>query len=136
MVSRARGLAGHAHGGNRALVAQHEAGHAVAARALGGRVRSAEVYRNGGGLVTWDMPANLSSPQNNVTFLLAGQYAAGTRAGCGGDQATIRSELRKVPRADRAAVQRAADRRARQIVSSRQGEIRRVAAKLDENGRL
>lgn len=131
-----RGAPGHAHGGARGQVATHEAGHVVAARALGGRVLSAELHRDGGGLVTWDMPARVAGAKTNVAFLLAGQYAAGTSRGCGGDRAAVRRELRQVPAAERAAVRAAADRRARQIVSSSQGEIRRIAAQLDEKGRL
>lgn len=128
------GVGGHAHGSNRARVATHEAGHVVAARALGGRVLSAEVYSNGGGLVTWNMPAKVHSAETNVAFLLAGQYAAGTSAGCSGDQAEIRRQLRGMPDAGR--VRSRAASRARSIVASHRGEIRRVAAQLDDKGRL
>jgi hypothetical protein len=129
------GVAGHAHGGDRRRVAIHEAGHVVAARKLGGRVLSASLS-GGGGLVTWDMPVKVYSAQTNVAFLLAGKYAAGTSKGCGGDRAAIRRELRSVPASERSRVQSRAASQARSIVSSHSGEIRRVAARLDERGRL
>lgn len=126
---RAVDVTGHAHGPG--LIEVHEAGHVAAARALGGRVRSAEVWA-GGGLVRAVLPD--SSPQTAVTFLLAGKRAAGTSTGASADDAEIRRELRGVPNAG--AVYRAADSRARSIVSSRRGQIERDAATLKARRRL
>lgn len=122
---------GHAHGPR--AVHKHEAGHAVAARALGGSVISAEVYDNGGGLVQAYIP---SGPLPAATFLYAGQIAAGTTAGAGADNDLIRRELRELPSAERDRVRAQARRDARRIVNSRSGEIRRDAARLNERGRL
>lgn len=129
---------GHAHGATgsrlRRKIAKHEAGHAVAARALGGRVVSAVVYDGGqGGLVQARLP---SEPQAAVTFLLAGQYAVNSSEGAGADNDLIRKVLREVPSRDRAQVKTDAKKHARRIVSSRRGEIRRDARQLDEKGRL
>ncbi|HEY9354636.1 MAG TPA: hypothetical protein VIP28_15345 [Nocardioides sp.] len=135
---RLAAVGGHAHGGNRARVAQHEAGHVVAARAVGGRVRSARLHSNGGGLVTWDMSARplAEEVESNLAFLKAGELAAGTTEGCSGDQAAIRRQLRRLPAGERSAAQSRANAKARSIVSSRHGEIRRVADRLNQKGRL
>ncbi|MHA6623905.1 hypothetical protein ACU61A_00715 [Pseudonocardia sichuanensis] len=129
---------GHAHGATgsrlRRKIAKHEAGHAVAARALGGRVLSAVVYDGDrGGLVHARLPGE---PQAAVTFLLAGQYAVNSSEGAGADNDAIRKVLREVPSKDRAQVKAHAKKHARRIVSSRSGEIRRDARTLDEKGRL
>lgn len=129
------GVTGHAHGSDQALIARHEAGHAVAARELG-RLDSARVWR-GGGEVEWTSPASMSDAEAveaNVAFLLAGKYAGRSRAGCSADRAAIRRQLRRVP--DPGAVRARADATARRIVSSRQGEIDRVAAALLDGRRL
>lgn len=129
---------GHVHGrgsGLRRLIAKHEAGHAVAARALGGQVLSATVSPTGdAGLVQARFHEN--DPVKVIAFLKAGQYAVGTSSGAGADDAAIRAELRTVPREDRSRVRREAERTARRIVSSRSGEIRRDAARLNEKGAL
>lgn len=124
-----RAVMGHGHGTQR-IISRHEAGHAAAARALGGRVRSMRMWSDGG-LVQATLPT--SDPQAAITFLRAGRYAAGTGAGCSGDDDLVRRELRDVPRADRARVRRDADRDARRIVRQRAGEIRRDAARLLED---
>lgn len=130
---------GHAHGpastSTRRLIAKHEAGHAVAARALGGKVVSAEVYDDGeGGMVWARLPSN--SAEDAVAFLLAGQIAAGTSRGSSADNAAIRAELRTVKGSERSQVRRDATRSARRIVSKNSGQIRRDAATLDKHGRL
>ena len=129
---------GHAHSGTRARVAKHEAGHVVAARRVGGRVKSADVYAGGGGLVTWTGINGSEREQvvANIAFLRAGRYAAGTGAGCSGDDAAVRQMLRYLPTTDRAAAQRAGEAEARRIVSSNRGEIRRIANHLDRKGSL
>lgn len=125
---------GHVHGGRRATIARHEAGHAAAARALGGRVESAVVYPGErGGMVYARIP---DGPLPAVTFLAAGEMAAGTSAGCGGDQAEVRRELRGLPSAERARIVRQGRADARRIVRRQSSRIRRDAAVLDEKGRL
>lgn len=121
-----RAVMSHGHGTQR-IISRHEAGHAAAARALGGRVRSMRMWKDGG-----EVQATLptSDPQAAITFWRAGRYAAGTGAGCSADDGFVRRELRDVPRADRARVRRDADRDARRIVRQRAGEIRRTAARL------
>jgi len=128
---------GHSHGGTRARIATHEAGHVVGARGVGGRVTSAWLT-NDEGHVSWDMPHRdlEDEVRSNLTFLIAGEYAAGTGQGCGGDRDSYRRQLRRLPTEDRSRVRSTANRDARRIVSSNRGEIRRVAERLNENGRL
>lgn len=136
MAGRSVAVRGHAHGtGARQEVAVHEAGHVAAARALGGRVRSATVSRDGhSGLVQATLPTGDS--QAAITFLAAGKFAAGTSRGASADDDLIRRELRRLPTGDRSRVRRDAERDARRIVSSHAGRIRRDAARLDERGSL
>lgn len=136
------GAPGHGHGHTRESVARHEAGHVVAARAVGGRVLSARVDDGGwlsgpSGRVEWDMSGRplRAEVEGNVAFLAAGRHA-GPGSGCSGDMAAIDRQIRRLPAAQRSAVRRAGESRARQIVSSRRGEIARTAARLDERGRL
>lgn len=131
------GVAGHVHGGARSTIATHEAGHVVGARAVGGRVLSARMTDHGG-RVEWDMTSRsiVDEVTSNVTFLRAGEYAAGTRSGCGGDRSSVRQQLRRLPSGQRGVVLRAGEQRARQIVRSRSGEIARVADHLNQKGRL
>lgn len=132
-AARMRGVGGHSHAGDKPLSARHEAGHAAAARALGGRVHSATLNRDGSGYVDATIP---DGAQRAVAFLLAGQLAAGTRRGAQHDEAAIRRELARVPASERAGVRRAAERDARRIVSSQSGRIRRDARVLMERGHL
>jgi hypothetical protein len=134
VTARGRAIQGHTHAGDRPLSARHEAGHAVVARGLGGRVRSGTLNRDGTGYVDAELPDD--NPRDVVAFLVAGQVAAGTTRGAGGDERLIRAELRRVPRAQRAGVRRDATRDARRILSSRSGEVRRDAATLMRKGRL
>ena len=129
-VASGRAVVRHAHG-DRRTIAWHEAGHVVAARAVGGRGHSA-VASDTEGLVQATVPDVRAS----VTFLRAGRYAAGTRRGCWGDEQAERAELRDVPRADRGQLVRDADRDARRIVRQHRGQIRRDAAALESRGRL
>lgn len=128
----------HAHGGGpgvRRRIARHEAGHAAAARALGGRVNSATVDAdNRGGLVQATLPTQDS--QAAITFWLAGQRALRSTEGAGADNGLIRRELRQVPHSDRGQVMRDARRHADQIVRQNAGRIRRDANRLDREGRL
>jgi hypothetical protein len=123
----------HGHGNDRATIATHEAGHAVAARALGGKVRSATMS-NSGGLVRVTLPT--SSSKAAITFWAAGSTAAGTRHGADADEAYIRRELRTLPRDQRKQVEREARRDAARIVSQHSAQIRRDADRLNQRGRL
>lgn len=127
-----RMVSGHAHSGPSRTIARHEAGHAVAARALGGRVVSATADRHGG-YVRATIP---NSSRAAITFWLAGRRAAGTGAGCSADDALVRRELRQVPRGERGQVFRDADRDALRIVNQHRGQIRRDAGRLEREGRL
>lgn len=121
-----RAMVGYGHGTQR-LISRHEAGHAAAARALGGRVRRVEVWKDGG-LTSVTLPRD--DPQDAITFWRAGRHAAGTGAGCSDDDRLIRRELRRVPSADRSRVRRDADRDARRIVRRSAGPIRKEANRL------
>jgi hypothetical protein len=132
-AARMRTVGGHSHAGDRPLSARHEAGHAAAARALGGRVHSATLNADGTGYVGASIRRGARPA---VAFLLAGQYAAGTRRGAQHDEAAIRRELSRVTASERAGVRRAAEQEARRIVSSQSGRIRRDARVLMERGRL
>ena len=131
-------IGGHLHAGTRSTTARHEAGHVVAARAVGGRVKSAQVHGNGGGLVRWTGIHGSEREQvvANIAFLRAGRYAAGTGEGCGGDDESVRKMLKYLPPAERSAALREGEAQGRRIVASRQGEINKVADRLDERGRL
>ncbi|MHA6626860.1 hypothetical protein ACU61A_15605 [Pseudonocardia sichuanensis] len=131
-AARGRYVSGHAHG-ERALIARHEAGHAVVTKALGGRVRSAEVG-DGWGLVQAELPDD--DPVKAVAFLRAGREAVGTGRGCSADDDAIRKELRRVPSRERGQVKRDGIRLARREVAKRRGEIKRYGRELDERGRL
>ncbi|MFR9807083.1 hypothetical protein ACL02T_33020 [Pseudonocardia sp. RS010] len=124
---------GHLHGGRDGkLIATHEAGHVAATRALGGRVRSARIWDDGG-LVQATIP---DTPLAAVTFLRAGAVAAGTSRGAGADNDAIRKELRAIPARERRDLERQATRDARRIVSRASTQIRRDAATMRERGRL
>lgn len=134
----AAGTPGHSHGGDRTHIATHEAGHVVAAAEVGGTVTRVRMD-SGGGIVEWRHNSNPTLVQEvtaNVAFLRAGEYAAGTRRGCGDDRAEVRAQLKRLPRTQQATVERAGDRWGRRITASRRGEIARVAARLNERGRL
>lgn len=128
-----RGVAGHSHPGPLTRSARHEAGHVVAARRLGGKVLSARLRRNGGGFVDARIP---DGPGPAVTFLLAGQIAAGTKQGAGLDDAAVAAELRGVPAGERGRVLRKATREAHRVVSAEAAEIAEVAEHLQRRGRL
>jgi hypothetical protein len=129
-----RGGVAHVHGGQREDIARHEAGHAVAARAVGGRVTSARIYSGDrGGLVQARIP---EGPMPAVTFLIAGQIAAGTTAGAGADNAAIRRELRGLSGADARRLRVQATRDARRILARRSGELRRDTDTLIRKGHL
>lgn len=131
-------VAGHIHGGTRHRTARHEAGHWVAAKAVGGRPTSATIHNNGGGFVSWTGTRGSDRQQvvAAVAFLDAGRRALGSSEGCSGDKDSIRATLRYLPSAERSAARREGEAWARRIVSSRSGEIRRVASRLDQHGRL
>jgi hypothetical protein len=128
---------GHAHGTGsnlRRKIAKHEAGHAVAAEAVGGRVLSAEVFDGEqGGLVRARIP---NTPLARATFLIAGQVAVNSAEGAGADNDEIRRVLRDVPGRERGQVKAQAKRDARRIVSAHSGAVRRYTRTLNEKGRL
>jgi len=135
LAGRSVSVGGHAHGPNgRAVIARHEAGHAAAARAVGGSVTSARVYPGeSGGLVQARIPVGALPA---VTFLLAGQIAAGTTDGADADDAAIRRELRGLPGRDRTRVRRQAGADAHRIVTAHATRIGHDAERLDRKGRL
>lgn len=126
---------GHAHvhkGGGPHRASRHEAGHAAAARGVGGKVRSARVFSDGTGLVNATVPDARSA----ITFLLAGQIANGSTEGAGADNALVRRTLREFPARERSSVLAGATQEARRIVRQRSGQIDRDARTLDRRGRL
>ena len=140
-----RGLTGHVHSGPRSTVATHEGGHVVVARGVGGRVKSARIYSDGSGLVTWTGAGKTDYEQvvNAVAFLQGGRYAAGTSEGCGdgwlfksGDALSVEQVLKYLPTDQRAKARAEGERKGARIVSSRGGEIARVADRLDQRGRI
>lgn len=134
MSSGWRRLHGHGHGGDRPTIARHEAGHAAAARAVGGRVTSAVMYGGErGGLVQARIP---DGPLPAVTFLMAGEIAAGTSRGTAGDRVAIRKELRGLSGSEAARVRRTATRDAHRIVRRASGRIESDARTLERKGRL
>jgi hypothetical protein len=136
LAGGARKLAvrGHSHAGDKPKSARHEAGHAAAARALGGKVHSATLNRDGTGYVDATLPRD--DARDALVFLMAGRKAAGTSRGAGHDKAAEARILAKVPADQRAKVRRTAERQASRVVSAQSGRIRRDAATLMERGRL
>jgi hypothetical protein len=126
-----RVVTGHGHGA-RKFIARHEGGHAVAAKAVGGRVTSAWMT-DSEGAVSARIP---NDPTSRVAFAAAGRYAVGSGRGCSDDDAAIRRILREVPSKQRGQVRRDGIRLARRITSSRSGEIKAYARKLESKGRL
>jgi hypothetical protein len=132
--SAGHGGVAHVHGGQREDIARHEAGHAVAARAVGGRVTSARIYSGDrGGLVQTRLP---QGPLPAVTFLIAGQIAAGTTTGAGADNAAIRRELRGMSGGDARRVRTQATRDATRILARRSSEVDRNTDTLIRKGHL
>lgn len=119
-----RSATGHFHGGRgmSRTRATHEAGHYVAGRAVG----ASTTIRPDGNVDARGLP----NARAQIVFQLAGRYAAGTGAGCSGDDASIRAALNEYPADQRARVMRGAEREARRIVASRRGEISRIADAL------
>jgi len=79
----------HIHAGEDALVERHEAGHMRAARKLGGSPVRLDKYT-----VRAHLPS--SAPVEHwIAFLHAGRVAAGTRAGCQGDESNERMMARR-----------------------------------------
>lgn len=134
-MGRSVQVRGHAHthpGGSAHRAARHEAGHAAAARGVGGKVRSARVFTDGTGLVQATVP----NARAAVIFLLAGQIAHGSSEGASADNAAVKKTLREFPAKERSAVLADAKTEARRIVRQRSGEIARDTRKLNERGRL
>lgn len=124
------GAGAHVHGGKRSAIARHEAGHIVAARALGSRVTTTSVS-NSGGYVGWSGTKGTPRQQavNGIAFLRAGEHA-NPGLDVSYDNACVAWWQRKVPPSQRAAVRREGDALARRIVRQRSGEIDRTARKL------
>ncbi|MGH3939740.1 MAG: M50 family metallopeptidase [Pseudonocardiaceae bacterium] len=111
-----------------ATVARHEAGHVAAARALGGSVGTVRLYPDGTGRTyAYGLPAD---PQSQVTFLVAGEIAAGTAQGAEGDHAEIDKVLSGLAPAEWDRIESAARTQATRIVAERADEIDRDAARL------
>ncbi|MBN9759863.1 hypothetical protein Ae406Ps2_6343c [Pseudonocardia sp. Ae406_Ps2] len=125
---------GHGHGSTRALIARHEAGHAIAAQALGGRVVRGTMTDDSG-LVSAVLPGKVGE-QGAVTFLLAGERAAGTSRGTSGDRAAIRTELRGLDTRQRREVMHRARKDAARIVRTRRRQIDQVADRMNRTGRF
>lgn len=128
--SGSRAATGHFHGGSRRTRAMHEAGHYVAAKAVGGSVAGARVTGSGG----YVNARNLPNAKAQIIFQLAGGIAAGTGAGCSDDYASARRALQEYPPGERDRVWRQAQAEAQRIVSSNKREIRQVAEKLHHDG--
>jgi hypothetical protein len=129
-----RSASGHSHGNDMDTLRLHEAGHVVAGKAVGGKIKSVTVSPWTGGWVEWNPPkwpiTDAEGAQSQITFLLAGELAAGSREGCNYDRASVEYFLRKIPSGQRESTRRAATRHAQQIVSSKRSEINRVARRL------
>lgn len=125
---------GHAHGDDLTEVAEHELGHKYAGEAVGGKITSVRVYRNGGGYTRVTLPDH--DPERAITFWLGGQKAVGTQRGASYDNGLIRKELRKVPASERAALRRRAERAAEKAVAAKRSKIASQAPRLAERGKL
>lgn len=104
---------GHGHG---TTLLRHEAGHLAAAEGEGLAVKAVRVG-GGSGYVELKNPDRLT-PEQYLTFMLAGRYAAGTGAGCSADNGNVRAERRRMAsqgmtRAQISAVERRAHSKAK-----------------------
>lgn len=124
---------GHSHPGSLRHSARHEGGHAAAARALYGRVTEARLYPDGSGYVEAYIPDN---PHDRMVFALAGAAAVGDDIGAQDDLASVERTSRLVPRGEREAIRRSAERAARNIVRQHAPQIERDAATLLRYGKL
>jgi hypothetical protein len=114
-ASSGRMMVGHGHGGARAQIIEHEAGHIAAGRRLGGRETEVRVSDTEG-YVSVELPPTGSlagDVQADVTFWLAGAEGARSSAGAGHDRDLAAKRLRDLPPSERGAVRRAAQRDAR-----------------------
>lgn len=129
-----RSLRANVHGGDRAFVALHEAGHVIGAEEGGGRVT--DVYADeSGGYVTAMMPTD--DPVARVAFYYAGAEAAGDPRGASYDfDQAERVISRDVSFGSRGYVRKEGARRARQIVRRNAGRIDKVARRIERKGTL
>lgn len=137
-MAGSRKLAIHTHGGHEAKVAaRHEGGHVALAKAAGGRVLSAHINPDGSGVTYVRLPASATAV-DEIAVCVAGEVAARTRSGCGGDQDNMRAVLASLPPHERAAAKKAGYSRASSVVNGFLGDggVSSTAEKLLRDGRL
>lgn len=120
---------GHSDAVERDDVRDHEAGHWVVGRALGGYGGRAVARPDGSGYVTMNFRQQ-PTPVERIAISRAGALAEGSEVGAGFDQKIQKQALRRVPARQRAQVAREGDRLARRLLSQNRGELRRVSKKL------
>lgn len=117
-------------------IAYHEAGHLVTAHALGGRVISGNLLREGDRVGLARIDHDTLTPQGSVAVALAGAIAERRVSGRGeesrGDKSRMLLALQQVRGGTQLKVYGAAKRQAEQIVQSNWGAIERVASRLLE----
>lgn len=133
-----RKLAIHTHGGHEAQVAaRHEGGHVALAKAAGGKVLGARINPDGSGVTYVRLPASATAV-DEIAVCVAGEVAARTSSGCGGDQANMRAVIAALPPGERAAARKAGYARASNVVNGFFGDggVSSTAEKLLRDGRL
>ena len=119
--------------------ARHEAGHKAVADEYGWTVLSAWICRDCADAAPGDQVGkvtvaglNWKDPQQRLVFFAAGEVAAGTSSGAGGDQAAADEIVAEYDDVDETAAWDEAER----IVQARAAQIDRDAAELLADGRL
>lgn len=120
----------HRHGPvDRDDVRYHEAGHWVVGRHLGGRGGHAVARPDGSGYVRMSFRRPLT-PVEEAAYSMAGAIAEGSSVGAAADERITRAALKQLRSKDRGRARREAERLAKSVLSSRSGELKRVAESL------
>jgi hypothetical protein len=130
-------VAFHAHGISPDVVARHEAGHAWAFEAAGGRVDRIETGP-GWGITHGTLPRGYTV-EDDAFVDYAGEYAAGTSTGCASDRAHARRVLATLPASERSATAARARNRARAAGGGLlfgNSRVDHYANRLRKNGRI
>ena len=117
--------------GRQRLIGRHEVGHVAGAEATGMGVESVKIG-DGWGYV---QAKRFTTVDDAITFLAAGHLAVHTKSGADGDLANIRRLAKLLPPEERARRLSTATRKARTIVASQSGRIRRDGHRLADSGR-